>query len=182
MDPSSLKDFRAIGKVVAAHGLQGTLKVESWSDFAQRFFALKWVYLKVKGGELSRHKVKDVRLGSRYVLLKLEGLTRREETEDFREAELLIPEAESWPLPPNRFYISDLIGLEAFGTDGTVLGQVSDVLTGGAQDILSVDGPYGEMMIPLVDEWVRDIDIASGKVHINNWQSLVNPEECKDAD
>lgn len=178
----SPEDFRTIGKVVAAHGLQGTLKVESWSDFGERFTALGHVYLRTPSGELSRHEVKGVRLGPRYVLVKLADLTRREQAERHREAELLVPDEESWPLPPNRYYISDFIGIEAVGTDETALGHVSDVVAGGAQDILVVEGPYGELMIPMVDEWVLEVDLAARKIRVANWQDLAYPEECKDAD
>ena len=182
MDPSSLNEFRIIGKVVAAHGLQGTLKIESWSDFDQRFDALKWVFIKAKGRELSRYKVKDVRFGSKYVLLKLEGLTSREEAESIREAELLIPDAESWPLPSGRYYISDLVGLAVVGTDETNIGRVINVLVESAQDILVVEGPFGELMIPFVDEWVGEVDLDLKVIQIKNWQGLVYPEECRDAD
>jgi 16S rRNA processing protein RimM len=178
----SPEDFRAIGVVVAAHGLQGTLKIESWSDFAERFSALKQVYLKTTGGELSHHDVKGVRLGPRYVLLKLADLTHRDQAEDCRGAEVLVPDEESWPLPPNRYYISDLVGIEAIGTDETVLGTVTDVAVGGAQDILVVEGPFGELMVPMVDEWVVDVSLAARTVRIANWRDLANPEECKDAD
>ncbi|MBU1707418.1 ribosome maturation factor RimM [bacterium] len=182
MSPPNPEEFRAIGKVVAAHGLQGTLKVDSWSDFDERFDALEWVFLRVEGREPERYKVVDVRFSSRYVLLKLDGLTRREQAEEFREAELLIPESESWPLPPNRYYVSELIGLEAVGMDETILGFVTDVITSGAQDILVVGRPHGELLIPIVDEWVSEVDIAAGKVRIANWQGLVFPEDSNDED
>jgi 16S rRNA processing protein RimM len=175
-------DFRAIGRVVAPHGLQGALKVISWSDFPERFETLRWVYLKGVTGELARHEVKNVRFGSRHIFLKLEGLTHREQVEEYREAELLVPDEESWPLPPNRYYVSDLVGMEAVGTDETLLGRVIEIDAGGAQDILRVQGPYGELMIPLVDEWVPEIDIAARKIRVSNWKNLVNPEKSKDED
>ncbi len=182
MSPANPEDFRAIGKVVAAHGLQGTLKIVSLSDFDERFDALEWVFLQVEEREPKRYKVVDVRFSSRYVLLKLDGLTRREQAEELREAELLVPESERWPLPPNRYYISELIGLQAVGLDEMMLGSVTDVICSGAQDILVVDGPHGELLIPIVDEWVSEVDIAAGKVRIVNWQGLVFPENTKDAD
>jgi 16S rRNA processing protein RimM len=182
MSPPNPEDFRAIGKVVAAHGLQGTLKVDSWSDFDERFDALEWVFLQVEGREPARFKVVDVRFSTRHVLLKLDGLTRREQAETFKDAELLVPESERWPLPPNRYYISELIGLEAIGLDETKLGSVTDVICSGAQDILVVDGPHGELLIPIVDEWVSDVNIAAGQVRIADWKGLIFPENLNDAD
>jgi 16S rRNA processing protein RimM len=175
-------DFRAIGRVVAPHGLQGALKVEPWSDFPERFAALQWIYLRPVNGEPARHEVKSVRWGDRHVFLKLVGFTQREQVEQFREAELLVPEEESWPLPSNRYYESDLLGMTVVGSDETLLGQVIDIETGGAQDILRVEGPFGELMIPLVDEWVPDMDVEARKLRVSNWENLVNPEECKGED
>jgi 16S rRNA processing protein RimM len=182
MSPPTPEDFRAIGKVIVAHGLQGTLKVDSWSDFDERFDALEWVFLQVEGNEPVKFKVVDVRFSTRHVLLKLDGLTKREQAEQFKNAELLVPESERWPLPPNRYYISELIGLHAIGSDETELGSVTDIITSGAQDLLVVDGPHGELLIPIVDEWVSEVDVVAGKVHIINWQGLVFPENSNDAD
>ncbi len=182
MPHRSPDDFRALGRVVAPHGLQGALKVESWSDFPERFEALQWVYLRRVTGELARHEVKNVRFGSRHIFLKLEGLTHREQVEEYREAELLVPDEESWPLPQNRYYVSDIVGMAVVGADDTLLGEVIGIETGGAQDILTVRGTLGELMIPIVDEWISEIDTAARKVRISNWQNLVNPEECKGED
>ena len=41
----SPEDVRAIGVIVGAHGLQGTFKLASLSDFPERFEALRTVYL-----------------------------------------------------------------------------------------------------------------------------------------
>ncbi|MFH1009820.1 MAG: ribosome maturation factor RimM [bacterium] len=180
--PNREEDFRIIGKVVAAHGLQGTLKIESWSDFPERFRTLTWVFLKQPSGQLSRHEVKNVRFGTHHVFMKLDGLVRREQAEEYRDSELLIFDKESWPLPPDRYYVSDLIEMAIVGTDGTELGRITDAQTGAAQDILVVEGPYGELLIPFVSEWVTEVDMTARRLRVANWQELIYPEECPSAD
>jgi 16S rRNA processing protein RimM len=182
MQPPNPEDFRIIGRVVAAHGLQGTLKVESWSDFPERFASVRRLCLKRPDGQISSHEVKNVRSSSRYVFIKLVDLHRREEADEYRDSEVLIPDEESWPLPPDRYYVSELIGMMVLGTDGTDLGKVVDGNAGEAQDILTVDGPFGELLIPMVSEWVTEVDMTGRKIQIANWQALAYPEECRDAD
>ena len=41
------------------------------------------------------------------------------------------------------------------------LGQVVDMLQSAFQATLVLDGPYGEVMIPLVDEFIEDIDFEA---------------------
>jgi 16S rRNA processing protein RimM len=182
MQPPNPEDFRVIGKVVAAHGLQGTLKVESWSDFPERFVSVRRLFLKRTDGKISSHEVKNVRSGSRHVFIKLVDLHRREDAEEYRESEVLIPDEESWPLPPDRYYVSELVGMAVLGADGTELGKVVGAEARQVQDILTVDGPFGELLIPMVSEWVTEVDMAARKIYIANWQALAYPEECRDAD
>lgn len=54
-----------------------------------------------------------------------------------------------------------------------LLGQVVDVLENAFQATLVVDGPHGEVLIPLVDEFVLDVDPEAGAIRTRVPSGLV---------
>ena len=62
----------------------------------------------------------------------------------------------------NEFFTEDLIGLKVVTTDGQELGVVDDVLGAPAQDILVI----GEVMIPAVKEFVKEVDLEAGLIRV----------------
>ncbi len=93
-------------------------------------------------------------------LLKLKGI------EDVTAAESLqweYLEAVGRPeLDEDEFLAEDLIGLRAVTSEGEELGEVEDVLPYPAQDVLVI----GEIMVPLVKQFVKDIDLEGGTVTV----------------
>lgn len=72
-------------------------------------------------------------------------------------------EAEGRPeLEEDQFLTEDLLDLEVYTEDGQLLGTVDEVLNNPAHDILVV----GELMIPVVKEFVLDVDLDEEKITV----------------
>lgn len=56
---------------------------------------------------------------------------------------------------------------------GEVAGTVAHVVEGPAQDLLVVDTPAGERMVPLVGEIVVKVDVEAGRVEIDPPEGLL---------
>ncbi|CAH2603702.1 Ribosome maturation factor RimM [Rhodovastum atsumiense] len=68
-------------------------------------------------------------------------------------------------LPPpeeDEFYLADLIGLQAVGPDGRVLGRVDTVHDYGAGASLEI----GPLLVPFTRAAVPEVDLAAGRVTI----------------
>ena len=68
------------------------------------------------------------------------------------------------PLGEDEFYQHDLIGLEVRTQAGEVLGEVAELLPTGANDVLVVQGPAGEWLLPLIEDVVQEVDLATREV------------------
>lgn len=169
-------DLYLIGKVVAAHGLQGALRVLSLTDFPERFLTLKGCLCRKKNDEVTRVSVKRVKLTPKGAIIVIEGVDTREAAEAMVGAELCVTREERWPLEENMFYVSDLLNLAVVDESGVRVGEIADV-TRGAQDLLHVRCVSGEVLVPLVDEWVGEINLEAGTVVVRNFTLLSNPED-----
>jgi 16S rRNA processing protein RimM len=100
-------------------------------------------------------------------LLKLVGAGARADAEALRGAEIQVSRAELGTLPEGEYLIDDLVGCEV--VDGTrTIGTVQEVLLLPAADVLEVArSERGPLLVPLVADAVRWIDIAGGRIDVD---------------
>ena len=165
-----------IGRVSSAHGLHGEINVVPLTDFPERFRAMDSLSLYKEGCFLRSLGVKDVRFnaGARENTLTLKTeLANRDEAEACVGADILIEPEERVPLPPDHFWVDDLIGLRVEDMEGRPLGVVSDLLSAGANELYEVRDPKGKLhYIPAVEEFVRVIDPEEGRIQVSLIEGL----------
>ena len=163
-----------IGRVSSAHGLHGEINVVPLTDFPERFRAMKSLSLYKEGCFLRSLGVKGVRFnaGGNTLTLRTE-LENRDEAEACVGADILIEPEERVPLPPDHFWVDDLIGLRVEDTEGRPLGVVSNLLSAGANELYEVRDPEGKLhYIPAVEEFVRMIDLEGGRLQVSLIEGL----------
>ena len=150
-----------VGRVVGVHGMRGDIKVEPLTDFPQRFErgAVLWL-----AGD-PRHVERSRRQG-RLVYLKLQGIDSRTAAESCTGEELTVPEAHAIA-EEGVYYQHDLIGLRVLSEDGETLGRLADILSTGANDVYVVRGDRGELLLPAIDDVVKQIDPRAGCIVVD---------------
>ncbi len=144
------------------HGNTGELRVAPFNPDLPNLQPEGEVYLQGQ-----RRRIERVRWDRGRVLLKLEGLERRSQVEDAR-GELLEVAEDELLLQADAYLVSDIVGLEVMTAEGRSLGQVSEVLSTGANDVYVVQGPSGETLIPAIASVVEAVDVAAGVLFITN--------------
>jgi len=85
------------------------------------------------------------------------------------------------PLPVGEFYIYNLIGCEVVTVENRLLGKVNSVLRGGiANDVLVIGEGKHELLLPMVRDVVRDIDIVARRIVVSPTPGLL-PGESEEA-
>ena len=158
-------DLVAIGRVVKPQGRKGEVLVESFSDRKDRFPSLRAVYLADEGGPAREVKVMDCWPHKGRFVVKLDGVDSIDEAEALRGAELRIGEEDLESLPSGSYYHHQLRGLTAVDEAGGELGRVEDILETGAEaPVLVVKGRKGEVLVPLAETFIRNVDLEAGRV------------------
>ncbi len=151
----------SIGRIVAPVGVRGEIKVQPLTDFPERFDPGAIVWL--DGDAVA---VQSSRWQGRLVYLKLEGVDDRTAAEALRSKELQVPDAA--PLEEEGvFYQHDIIGLSVHDLSGKILGEVSEILSTGANDVYVVRGELGELLVPAVEDVVKEIDSVGGRMIVD---------------
>jgi len=158
--------YVAVGRIVGAYGQQGWVRAEPLTDFPERFAKLERLYISRDPADdfpLPLRLERAEHVGNSLVLV-FTGITDEIGAEGLVGSYLLVPESERFPLPPNRYYIDDLIGLTVVETSGVSVGQVTEVINNPGNDLLLIRTSAGnELLLPMVKSFVHQIDLA-GKV------------------
>ncbi|MDL5155974.1 ribosome maturation factor RimM [Actinomycetospora termitidis] len=169
-DPS---DLRVVGRVVKVHGLRGELVVEPSTDEVEARFAAGSVLRLPDGGSLT---IRAARWHSGRLLVAAEEVGDRDAAEALRRATLSAPPSEAAPDDPDEFHDHQLEGLRVELADGTVVGTVTAVDHGAGGDLLVVDRPGSELLVPFVRAIVPTVDVAGGRVVLDPPEGLLDPE------
>jgi len=158
-----LNDFFLIGKIKSVANEDGFLNILPFSDSLDRFFDLDMVFIDVFGG-MRKFFVEDVEIVEKSIALKFKNFSSREDTEFLVGKDLFISSQDSVNLDENSFFIHDLIGCEVF-RNGLFFGLVIDVLNLPANDVIVVRKEDDEeILLPLIEDYVIDIDVANKKI------------------
>lgn len=156
--PGKLDGYITIGQVVGPHGIKGGLKVKVLTDFRERFDEGRVLFL--AGNEA---KIKHSTWHKEQVRIQVSGVKDRNRAEELRWEYIFVPESDQPELEEDEFLVADLIGMLAVTEDGTEIGTVEDVFPSPAHDILVI----GDGMVPVVSEFVLDIDLDENKIVLN---------------
>lgn len=174
---SLLMEKIKIGKIVNAAALKGEVKIYHYSDYKERFEELDSLIVcgDGRGNNERQYEIENVRYQKDMVIAKLKGVDDRNAAESLKGFDVFITEEDLRELPEDTFYIRDLIGCEVIdGRDGKSLGQISDVLKTGAQDIYQVELAFGgQALIPAVAQFIEKVDIRQKTVVIKVIPGLI---------
>jgi len=164
MDPQ----FVPIARVVAPWGIRGEVKVEPLTDFPDRFACGETIYL--RGLPLN---IESSRQHDNSIILKLAAIDSRDQAGEIRGSFLEIPFSELHSLDEGEYYQFQLLGLKVLSTDGKLLGQVSNVIQTGSNDVYEISSGTKVFLIPATDEIIKSIDLNKGCMTIEILKGLL---------
>jgi len=161
-----------VGRVVRAHGVRGEVLVRRYDD-AERILA--------RGAELQFHKgsrrdiltVRAARPHKESWIVSFEEVPDRDAAEAAAGGSLLLDSDVLPPLEEGTYYVFQLVGLEVVTGEGERVGRVVDIALTGAHDLLVIEGPRGEVLVPSVPPFVREVDLGAGRVVIEPMPGLL---------
>ena len=168
-----MEEYLEIGQIVNTSGLKGFLKVIPLTDDITRFEDLKTVYIQEKK-DLVEFKIQDVKYSKNMVLLKLEGIDDIGEAEKFKNFYIKINRKDAVELEEDSYFIVDIIGCKVFTDENEFLGKVIDVFQTGSNDVYTVkNNEDKEILLPAIEDVIKDIDIANKKILVKLLDGLL---------
>ncbi len=166
----------AIGKIVGHFGYKGEVKIIPLTDFPERFKSLKQVHINYKG-QISTKAVEAVKNHGQGWLLKLSGIDDKETADQYRGSLLQVDETEVYPLPEGSYYHFQLQGLKVFDKQRGFLGELTDIIETGANDVYVVESAsYKEILIPAIKQVIVSIDLQAKTMLVDLLPGIIDDE------
>ena len=157
------EQYLEVGKITNVHGLMGEVRVQPWADSPDFLCQFKTLYVDKTHWPI---QVERARVHKNMVILKLNGVTDVNGALAMRNAVLYIDRDDA-NLPKGSFFLADIYGLEVRDAEtDEVLGKVADILTPPANNVYVVRGGKREIMIPAVDQFVKEINVDEGYMKV----------------
>lgn len=159
-----------IGKIVGAHGINGTMLILPLTDYPERFFDMEELVLEKQGKPMQTLTIRRIwpYEGKGTFFLQASGIIDRESAETLKGSVITVTNDERVELPEDEYWIDDIVGLKAVenGT-GRELGVLEEIMFTGSNDVYMIRTPEGALKpIPAMADAVNSVDIAGGVITV----------------
>ena len=169
-----MEKYLRVGVISSSHGVRGEAKIFPTTDDVQRFKKLKTCILDT-GREYKELDIESVKFFKQMVILKFKEITSIDELMPYKGKDLLVTRDQAVKLEENEYFICDLIGLRVVTDEGEDFGVLTDVIQTGANDVYEVKRPDGkEVLLPVIDECILDVDLEKQQVTAHIMPGLVD--------
>ena len=168
--PKPSKSQLRVGRLTKAHGLKGAIKVELYTDAPERRFVPGAVFSLQVPTSSDWHgktlELIELKFYNAQPVAFFAGVLDRSMAETLIKAILWIEhdpaeksdEEDAW-------FDHQLIGLAVL-RDGARVGTISQIDHFPAQDLITVDTPTGDVLVPFVKAIVASVDIEAGTMTV----------------
>lgn len=166
--------YITIGQIVNTHGHKGEVKILPFTDdpksLAQRpalfLVSPDEEKLELAPGRRQVHLLHS-RVHKNTLVATLEEIETMNQAEALKWHYLQIPAEDLQPLPEGRYYIFQLVGLKVY-EGGQYLGEISEVLQPGSNDVYVVKDPQSqrEILIPALKDVIMKVDLEEGRMEV----------------
>jgi len=161
-----------IGVIVNTHGLKGTLKVKSFTDFKEeRYKKGNPLYIAFRN-ELIPVTVKKYKTVKNLDYIDFEEFTNINDCEKYKGSELRMKESQMHNLPEDEFYWDELINMDIYTDE--YIGKCVDVreVPRGELIVLRREGKK-DTLIPFMRQFIKEVDKENKRIILNEWEGLL---------
>ena len=158
-----MQDLLRVGVITSTHGIRGEVKVFPTTDDPDRFKKLKECIIAGKRGNVNV-TVQSVKFFKQYVIVKFK------EFDNINDIEIYTVKCE-----PGEYFICDLIGLRVITDEGEELGNLTDVIETGANNVYEVTSDTGKIYyLPVIDQCILSHDMTNRTVTVHILKGLLD--------
>jgi 16S rRNA processing protein RimM len=171
------KEWLLIGKIVSTQGLKGEVRVQSYSDFPERFIkpGKRWIAISEQETpqSLELKSGRNIPGKDDMYVVKFAEIDSCDRAESLRNHLIFIPAELKPKLAKDEFYVPDLIDCQVFDHQNqTLIGKVVGILEAGNQ-LLEVETERLDshqkpiiVLIPFVAAIAIQVDISQKRIEV----------------
>ena len=158
-----------LGRINGAYGVKGWVKVFSQTRPMEDILKYRQWQLEMRPGSGIRTTVQVLagRRQGKGIVAQISGCSNRDQAAAMRGISISVDAGELESLDEGEYYWRDLIGLTVSNQQDVELGQVSNLLETGNNDVLVVSGERERLIPYLPGSSVISVDLAAGRMLVD---------------
>jgi 16S rRNA processing protein RimM len=174
-----MEELLQVGAITQTHGINGEVKVFPTTNDVRRFKKLKEVILDT-GKEKITLEIEGVKFFKNLAILKFKGFDNINDIEKYKGKSLYVTRENAVKLGRDEYFIADLIGLKVYDEDDNYLGELTNVIETGANDVYEVKFANGtehggkEVLFPAIKQCILDVDMENRKMKVHIMPGLLD--------
>lgn len=171
-----MEELFQVGSITQTHGIKGEVKVFPMTDDLSRFKNMKDLLLDAGKEGYIKLEVESARPQKNLVILKFKGFDNINDIEKYKGKGLFVTKENRVKLKKDEYFIADLIGCNVYLDNDLdeVFGQITDVLTTGANDVYEIEMQQGgQVLVPAIKDCILEVDVDKRRVLIHLLDGLI---------
>jgi 16S rRNA processing protein RimM len=167
------KDLVVLGKFGAVYGINGWLKVNSYTDIPEGIFDYTPWQIQLQGN-WRQMQISGKKRHGNGLIVKLADVADRDQAQLYVNADIAVERSALPQLAEGDFYWRDLMGMAVVNEAGYHLGEVVDMMETGSNDVLVVKAnksdAFGktERLLPfLTDSVIKEVNNAERRILVD---------------
>ena len=161
-----------IATIVGAHGIKGAVKARYFTDNPDYYLKEKVFFLENEG-ILSALNIIRINQSKNCWIILFDEINSRNDAEIIKGCRLLLHDDNLRPLRSNEVFLHQIIGCRVEDQKGQILGEISDILETGANNVYEVSDGSSVFLVPDIPHVVLELNIESQRMVIDPLPGLI---------
>ncbi len=167
------EEYFYLGKITRLHGYNGKVILFLDVDDPKKYIELNIIFIQIDGIKVPFFIESSSLKGSKLVV-KLQDVNNVEQAEKLVNQPVFLPLSVLPPLTGNKFYFHEVVGFNVTDKQYGLLGAIADVLDYPNQTLFSVFFKGKEVLIPVNDDVILNVDRTTKNININAPDGLID--------
>ena len=167
------EDYFYLGKITKKFGLKGELMVYLDTDEPNKYYFMKSVFFDISGEPIPFF-IEEIKVKNSNQLIVLFQDIDNASSSHYIDTELYLPLSMLPKLDGNKFYYHEIQGFTIIDEKWGNIGICQDVMDYTHQAIMQIDNEKGEILIPIVDRIIKQVDKEKRIIEIETPPGLID--------
>ena len=168
------EDCFYLGKIVKKYSFKGELLVKLDTDDPSIYTKMESVFIDKNKSLIPFFIERSSLHKSTLLRVKFEDIDSEEDADKLLKSELYLPLEFLPQLTGNKFYYHEIVGFEAEDLSFGLVGIVKGVNDTTNQAILEIERNGSEILIPLIDDFIKSVDREQKKIILEVPEGLID--------